>query len=208
MSARAQSVVPGRLAARRERFLKEGERIFLRKGYAGTNVNDIVQRAGGSLATLYNEFGSKEGLFAEIMCQRMGVLFDCEILRSDLAGDRRIRSCLVSLAVKMLDRILSKDGLALYRIYIGEGPRFPALRTAIVKSIFPAFLKHLTAALIEAGVIARKDGTAMAEDFLSLVHGQLVFRAACSDSIAISTRQRRQHAERAVEAFLTLHRHK
>jgi len=56
---------PGRLEQRRDRILKEAEALFLQHGYAGASVNEVVRRAGGSLATLYGEFGSKENLFAE-----------------------------------------------------------------------------------------------------------------------------------------------
>lgn len=200
---------PGRLEVRRERFLEEGERHFLSKGYAGASVNEIVRSAGGSLATLYSEFGSKEGLFTEIMRRRAGRMFDYAALQfGEQAAkhkSRSVRGALLALATRMLDRILRDDSLALYRIYIGEGPRFPELRAAILEVIFPAFLQNLAAALAEAGVATGKDGTLMAEEFLSLVYGQLVFRAACGGGEAITTKWRLKHAERAVDAFLALH---
>ena len=71
----AAATKTGRLEARRERFLEEGRRLFLSKGFAGASVNEIVRLAGGSLATLYNEFGSKEALFAEIMRRRAHVTY-------------------------------------------------------------------------------------------------------------------------------------
>jgi AcrR family transcriptional regulator len=200
---------PGRLEVRRERFLEEGERLFLSKGYAGASVNEIVRCAGGSLATLYSEFGSKEGLFAEIMRRRAGRVFDYEVVQFGRAKgkhkSRGVRGALVALATRMLDRILSEDSMALYRISIGEGPRFPELRATILEVIFPTFLQHLAAALREAGVATGKDGALIAEEFLSLVHGQLVFRAACGGAEAIATKCRVKHAERAVDAFLVLH---
>ena len=196
---------PGRLEVRRERFLEEGERLFLSKGYAGASVNEIVRSAGGSLATLYSEFGSKEGLFAEIMRRRAGHVFDYEVLQFGKSRSRSVRGALVALAVRMLDRILSEDSMALYRISISEGPRFAELRAAILDTIFPSFLQHLAGALQEAGVSTSKDGAAIAEEFLSLVHGQLVFRAACGGAEAVAAKCRLKHAERAVDAFLTLH---
>ncbi len=199
---------PGRLEVRRERFLEAGERLFLSKGYAGASVNEIVRCAGGSLATLYSEFGSKEGLFAEIMRRRAGRVFDHEMLQSGQAKgkhkSRSVRGALIALATRMLDLILSEDNMALYRISIGEGPRFPELRAAILEVIFPAFLQHLAAALTAAGAGTGKDDTLVAEEFLSLVHGQLVFRAACGGE-PVATKCRVKHAERAVDAFLALH---
>jgi AcrR family transcriptional regulator len=194
---------PGRLELRRERFLEEGERLFLAKGYAGASVNEIVRLAGGSLATLYSEFGSKEGLFAAIMKQRASRLFDWNA--AECPRKPGLRAALIAFATRLLDRILLDDSLAFYRISISEGPRFPELRQAILDMGMPAYFQSLGNTLIELGVASRKDSVAVAEEFVSLVHGQLVFRAACSDGATISEKCRARHVEHAVDAFLLLH---
>ncbi len=195
--------VPNRLALRRERILEEGRRLFLSKGYAGASVNEIVRRAGGSLATLYGEFGSKEALFAEIMRRRAHVLYGWDEV--ECFRQKSGRDALVALARRLLDRVLEKDGLALYRIAIAEGPRFPELRKAVLEDSFPLFIHSLGEALIEIGLATRKDSEALAEEFLSLVHGQLVFRAACSGAATASAKQIARHVEHVVDRFLALH---
>jgi len=194
---------PGRLELRRERFLEEGERLFLAKGYAGASVNEIVRLAGGSLATLYGEFGSKEGLFAAIMKQRAWRLFDWD--SEECPRKPNSRAALMVFATRLLDRILFDDSLAFYRICISEGPRFPELRHAILGMGMAAYFQKLGNALADLGVASRKDGVAVAEEFVTLVHGQLVFRAACSEGAAISEKLRAKHVEHAVDAFLLLH---
>lgn len=196
---------PGRLEARRERFMEEGERAFLDKGYAGASVNEIVRLAGGSLATLYSEFGSKEGLFGAIMRRRVSAVFEYESLHSCKLKSRGVRGALLALAIHLLDRILHEDGLAMYRIAVSEGPRFPELRAAMLDEFYPLFLQHLATALSDAGVAMPRDGTALAEEFLTLVHGQLVFRGCCGGAAAVSAKSRAKHVERAVDAFLALH---
>lgn len=202
-ASRSSTRGPGRLELRRERFLEEGERLFLAKGFAGTSVNEIVRLAGGSLATLYGEFGSKEGLFAAIMKQRASRLFDWD---SDACPRKpNVRAALLTFAARLLDRILLDDSLAFYRISISEGPRFQELRQAILEMGMPAYFQSLGNALIELGLATRKDSVTVAEEFVSLVHGQLVFRAACSEGAAISEKSRARHVEQAVDAFLVLH---
>jgi AcrR family transcriptional regulator len=193
---------PGRLELRRERFIEEGERLFLAKGYAGASVNEIVRHAGGSLATLYSEFGSKEGLFAAIMKQRASRLFDWD---TECPRKSKPRSALLSFATRLLDRILLEDSLAFYRISISEGPRFPELRQAILEMGMPAYFQSLGQTLVDLGLTSRKESVTVAEEFVSLVHGQLVFRAACSDGATIGERLRSRHVEHAVDAFLLLH---
>lgn len=194
---------PGRLALRRERFLEQAERLFLSRGYAATSVNEIVRLAGGSLSTLYSEFGSKEGLFAAIMIQRASVLFNWSA--GECPRKPSLRAALVSLGTRLLTRILSEEGLAFYRISISEGPRFPELRAAILGVGIPAWLQSLGAALVEIGAAERRTSAALAEEFVTLVYGQLLFRAACSDGTVIPEKARTRHVEHAVDAFLTLH---
>jgi AcrR family transcriptional regulator len=193
----------GRLEARRERLMEEGRRLFLAKGYAGASVNEIVRLAGGSLATLYGEFGSKEGLFAEIMRQRAHIMYGWD--EAVCFKKQESREGLRALGKRLLDRVLEEESLGLYRIAISEGPRFAELRKAVLEDSFPLFIQSLGDALIDMRVATAKDSTALAEEFLSLLHGQLVFRAACSGGHRISTRCRAQHVEQVVERFLALH---
>lgn len=202
-SAQAHATSPSRLAARRERIMEEGRRLFLSKGYAGASVNEIVRRAGGSLATLYSEFGSKEALFAEIMRRRAHVLYDWN--EAECFKQKSGRDALLVLARRLLERVLEKDSLALYRIAIAEGPRFPELRKAVLEDSYPLFIQSLGDALIHLNIATPKDSVPLAEEFLSLLHGQLVFRAACSGASVVSPKCLAQHVENVVERFLALH---
>lgn len=53
--------------AGRERLLREAARLFYRLGYASTSVREIVEAAGVTKPVLYHYFGSKEGIYREIM---------------------------------------------------------------------------------------------------------------------------------------------
>jgi TetR/AcrR family transcriptional regulator len=53
----------------RERLLETAISMFAEKGYAGTSVREIVERAGVSKPVLYYYFKSKEGLFLAILNQ-------------------------------------------------------------------------------------------------------------------------------------------
>ncbi|HZV81684.1 MAG TPA: TetR/AcrR family transcriptional regulator [Geobacteraceae bacterium] len=51
----------------RERLLGEALRLFTARGYAATTVREIVEAVGVTKPVLYYYFGSKEGLYLEIM---------------------------------------------------------------------------------------------------------------------------------------------
>ena len=106
----------------------------------------------------------------------------------------------------MLKRMLSDDGLAVYRIAVHEAPRFPALRKALLEVGMPGLLDRTAnylQTLVDRGVLkvegsTRGDAT-RCEQFIALVQGQLVFSAACGG--VISARTRGAHVNDAVNAF-------
>ncbi|HQR44701.1 MAG TPA: TetR/AcrR family transcriptional regulator [Thermoanaerobaculia bacterium] len=51
----------------RQRLVDVAVALFAERGYATTSVREIVERAGVSKPVLYYHFGSKEGLYLEIM---------------------------------------------------------------------------------------------------------------------------------------------
>jgi TetR/AcrR family transcriptional regulator, mexJK operon transcriptional repressor len=196
------------LAARREQLIAVAEQLFLQHGFANTSVNAIVREAGGSLATLYAEFGSKESLFESVLSERAARFFPEERSAPTRALDARTE--LRALATQMLKRMLSDDGLAVYRLAVHEAPRFPALRKALLEVGMPGLLGRTASylqALVDRNVLAiEKSGEALqlaASRFIALVQGQVVFSAACGG--AISVRTRTAHVNDAVEAFLRMY---
>lgn len=52
---------------RYELIISAGLELFLKNGFTNTSLNDIINKSGGSLSTIYKLFGSKEGLFKAII---------------------------------------------------------------------------------------------------------------------------------------------
>ena len=57
--------------ARRQAILDVAAEVFCEQGFEQTSMSEITARVGGSKATLYSYFPSKEALFVEVM-QRFG----------------------------------------------------------------------------------------------------------------------------------------
>ncbi len=58
----------------RERLLREAVRLFARSGFDGVAVDEIVNAAGVNKRMLYHYFGSKEGIYAEVLQRVYGDL--------------------------------------------------------------------------------------------------------------------------------------
>jgi AcrR family transcriptional regulator len=94
------------------------------EGYGLTSMSTIAARLGGSKGTLYNYFKSKEELFDAFVrraCARL--LQDMDAVPS--SEDARER--LVQLSRRFIDHLLSPQTIAIYRLVVGEGERFPEL---------------------------------------------------------------------------------
>jgi TetR/AcrR family transcriptional regulator, mexJK operon transcriptional repressor len=110
---------------RRDEIATVAERVFLERGFADTTMQIIAARAGASKETLYRHFGSKEGLFSEVVRNRSArVTSGLEEELSSVGGPREI---LLDLGLRLLRFLLNADSLSLYRVVVAEAPRAPEL---------------------------------------------------------------------------------
>lgn len=126
--------------------------LFLAHGFAGTSMDAVTAAAGVSKETLYRHYENKAGLFADVLGQLISEP------RTDVADGRRhapkdaadIEVLLVAATERYLTRVLEPDQLALLRIVIAEGGRFPELVEAF-RSTLPATGGRVILQLLEEG---------------------------------------------------------
>jgi AcrR family transcriptional regulator len=75
----------------RERLLQSALVIFTQKGYAATTVRELVAQAGVTKPVLYYYYGSKEGLFLELMRTHFNDIDAMFETYREGGGDVRIR---------------------------------------------------------------------------------------------------------------------
>lgn len=188
-----------------QRFVEVAEELFLDHGFAGTSVNKVVAIAGGSLATLYAEFRNKDELFEAVMKRRAARLFAAMVTPGTEDG---LPAILESMARRMLDHMLSDEALAVYRLVITEGPRFPAVRNAVMQNGWNPFLENLSRQfrdLSDKYGWKLNDSRVAAELFLTLVQGQVRTLAAWGFAERFGPEQRANHARTAIEQFLKVY---
>lgn len=106
--------------ARREAIVEIATELFREVGYERASMATIAARAGGSKATLYNYFKSKEELFAAAMIdaiedQGQGLI---DVLD---AADDDIESVLLRFGEAFLRLVTAPDALAINRTAVAEG---------------------------------------------------------------------------------------
>lgn len=60
----------------RERILTSAEKLFARRGFAGTSIRDITDAVGIKPPALYNHFPNKEDLYAEVLAASLRPLIE------------------------------------------------------------------------------------------------------------------------------------
>lgn len=103
----------------RKRLLAAALEVFTRKGYAATSVREIVEVAGVTKPVLYYYFGSKEGIYLELMREPF-MVFDA--LLNDCPHDGRgAGELLMRLCEDVFDLFVENLDTArlMYSIYYG-----------------------------------------------------------------------------------------
>ncbi|HEX5048936.1 MAG TPA: TetR/AcrR family transcriptional regulator [Gammaproteobacteria bacterium] len=124
VESQAQSTEPqsARGRARLQRMLAAAAELFLRDGYDKTSIDAILVLSGGSKATLYAYFPTKEDLFRAVLDS---VMVNNGQPTLDIRRD--VREMLTEFAVDRLHVIFSTHHRAVLRLIIAERERFPDL---------------------------------------------------------------------------------
>jgi len=102
---------------RREQLLDVGRTLFAAKGFDGTSVEEIAEKAGVSKPVVYEHFGGKEGLYAVVVDREVSRLLDR--ITASLVGDHP-RELLEQAAGALLDYVeRDTDG---FRILVRDSP--------------------------------------------------------------------------------------
>lgn len=149
-----------RQEAKREQIRTAAEKLFLDSGFGETSMDAVTAAAGVSKQTLYRYYETKATLFADVLGQLIaepGPVVNDPPLGSHLRTRANLKTLLTSLSQDYLARVLEPRQLALLRVVIAEGSRFPEL-TESFRSTLPAVGSAIFIAALEraraAGLIA------------------------------------------------------
>jgi AcrR family transcriptional regulator len=106
-------------------LLRTAADLFLAQGFQGVSIDAIAQAAGVAKRFIYARYADKGELFAAAIARliedRTGPLHAFDIT------DQPVEAALLRFARMMLEIALKPETLALFRMLLTEGPRFPAL---------------------------------------------------------------------------------
>lgn len=188
---------------RRESIIQTAQEQFLENGFSGTSMSQIAERLGGSKATLWTYFSSKEDLFRHVVdAASMELQHELSICldQSDALEETLLRFCR-----QLIESVVSPHALALRRVVAAEAVRFPEVAQIFFRNA-PASLHSRLATILEThmrkGNLRSTDALEAAQVLTSICHGQCFRRAAFGLSEDIESREILADASLAVDVFL------
>jgi TetR/AcrR family transcriptional regulator, mexJK operon transcriptional repressor len=187
---------------RRAAILDAASEVFLEHGYADASIDAVVERAGGSKATVYALFGNKEGLFSAVVA-RCGDQFTTAIgtvpvCNSPADSLRRIARAYLTVA-------LSAKSLAMLRMVAGDSGRRPEVGDIFYRlgpraslAVVAKFFRECAA----RGLIETADPEALADHFLAALRGTVFMRALLNPTRVPTEVEIDRHIDSVVEVFL------
>lgn len=188
---------------KRLRILDAAYSLFRERGFDNTSIADINARVGGSRATIYSYFSSKERLFIECIEKAVadymaGSLEHLELTPRDPGG------ALLNFGINALTFLCSPEQLELRRLVIAEAARLETGKLFFNKiRSLRARLSAFLAACMREGSLEPHDPGQAAQHFGALLESEilepLLLRARAGAPDAQEIRGAAQHA---VGAFL------
>ena len=158
--------------------------LFLRKGYAGTTMEEIAALAGLVKRTLYNNYAEKDALFTQIVAD---VIAYAEAFARGLHEEfavgvtaANVRARLDDLGRRLALGIMRPEVVSLRRLLIGEARDFPDLGAEYFERAPGQVIDALASGferLGQLGLLRVADPRRAAAQFAYLVAGDLLDRA-------------------------------
>ena len=174
--------------------------MFLEQGYETASVNDVVRRAGGSLATLYAQFGNKEGLFLAVAQDIHEDLITA--MTPESVDHLPLEEGLQIIGVRFVRTMLSRDNLAFFRIIVGEGRHFPEQVQRYIAQGGAEKVRGVVARYIEACNADLGDSEVAASYLLELWRSRHHYRALATANYELTDEEMDAHVRDAVRFLL------
>ena len=189
--------------AKRQAILKAAAEVFRELGFERASMSDIRARLGGSKATLYNYFTSKESLFFEVMHEAKES--ELKSIAGTLNPDAEdLKQELIRFGQKFLTVLYSPEAIAVRRLAIAEAGHSDVGRASFERATLPIekqvaeFLKKE----MKRGALRAADAKIAAIHLLSLLESELLQRVLLGVLISVKPEALNAAVRRAVDAFL------
>ncbi len=187
-------------------LLESAAELFLEHGYDAVSLDDIVNHAGGSKASIYKYFGNKEGLFTAIWDYRREQFFKDICMPFDFEKDD-LRSYLIQTLLNFKTHIVLPENASFLRLIIEQAQRNPKLALYIHEQ-GPKNIQHAIACALakadEFGLIRCSQPIYSAQLYFGIIRN-IEWRVLMNIQTQEDAQETGKYIEYAVDRFLEGH---
>lgn len=193
-----------RTEAKRESILETAAEVFMEMGFERASMSEIAARMGGSKATLYSYFPSKEELFFAVVHHKVGQEVEPAFQDLPSKADEEPRALLTRLGERLLVAVTAPEAIAVRRMVIAVaskssiGQQFWQYGPQQLHDAMASYLERAT----EAGRLNVRDPSAAAQHILALFSSEIDWRWIFGLQNTFTRAEIKQAVARAVDVFL------
>lgn len=190
--------------SKRQAILKAAAEVFREVGFERASMSEIRERIGGSKATLYNYFPSKEKLFFEVMYQAKEL--ELSAITAALNPDADdLKQELLHFGQTLLPALYSPEAVAIRRLAFAESRHSNIGKLVFEGSAVP--IENRVAEFLRKGMkrgaLRTADPKTAAMHLLSLLESEFLQRMLLSVIDSVKPEVIRAAVRRAVDVFLS-----
>jgi len=195
----------GKLSARGQLILNAAQQLFFQQGFDQTSLEMIINEAGGSRRSIYNEFGNKEGLLLAVIQRQVSIqaqtltLINKELSPEDALND---------VCFRFVQGMLSITIRSLFRLVVQQAFNLPELGKIIyqngpVNGVLPlvSYLEYL----VQHHNLQIEDCLFSAQMLLEMAKGPLYTKSLLLPHEDILDEAIRQQVYHVVKMFIKAH---
>ena len=193
-----------RTDAKRDAILKIASEVFLEMGYERTSMAAISARVGGSKATLYGYFPSKEAIFLTLARQFGAEHIDPALEELTTSKEDDLPRLLQRFGERLLVFLASPTAMSAYRLVLAEaghsevGRLFFEAGQQQGEQAMSAYLQSV----MDRGLLRQADPLVAARHFGALMHSEIDHRYFYRENPPLTPEQVRDTVARAVQVFM------
>ena len=193
-----------RTEARRGAIVHEAAKLFRELGYERASMNELAQRLGGSKATLYGYFPSKEALFVAVTQAMADEHLADAVAKLSARSAEEFEPALRRFGEALIVLANESDAVAVYRMVTGEAGRSDVgtlFFEAGPRRCLDVLAEFMSSAMVR-GELRRGDPQVVARQLVGLLTAETEDRFFQRDPAPLARAQVRAMVDRALEVFL------
>lgn len=190
---------------KRQEIVQAAAELFAELGYERTSMSAISERVGGSKATLYGYFQSKDDLLRAVLAA--DVEKEVEHIMQELPDEENLREALIEMGVSYLSNRLSDLPIANLRTVATQPPESTIGKEFYATVLQPAWelLANHLEALMEDGLLRQGDPWTAAMHWKGLNEGEVFEKRLLGAISGPNPKEIKKQATLAADAFLRIY---